>query len=722
MTVAIIAPEAPLRAPPPDLTLHLSRGDYLNLRGLASCLTPFLMALEWRGNSRAVGEAAPHVVEEIDIVDFCNMLVRLGLAPKRARMPVDESLETFAPCVVAPDDGEPYVILRAENGQALTFDSGTSAYNTIDLATASQSGGQTVIFLSEEDAGAARKRSTAKPWLTDLSVRFRRLICVALFLTFWMSLLGLVAPIGMMAIYVAVLPHDGDKMIPYIAAAVLACLLAEGGIRYVRSSIQAYLAGRIDYLVSTAAFEQIIRLPSAMTSGATVGDQSARLKGFQALRDVFVSPMTSLALELPFLPIYVIVLAILAGSVAFVPVVALLVYLAMGLLFLRSLKRRSDAAGRRRAERQAFLVEMLRQMGAIKQLGAEAVWQDRFRGISGKTASSSFSAAQGSLILQDMSHVVMVTAGLATMALAVYNALEGLMNPGALIAVMALTWRALSPIQGGLKLVMSLERVWAAGKHLNALMAIPPEAQTSSSKLERRISEGAIRFQNVSLRYGRSHDPALLGITFDVKPGELVALVGGGGSGKSSLLKAILRLYDPQAGSILIDDIDIRQVPPPELRLEVGYVPQNPTMLYGTIAQNLRLYKPSATMDELTEACRLVGVLDAIETLPEGLESRFGDHTIRRLPPGFVNCITLAGVLLREPAILLLDEAHDGLDAEMEDHFLKRLEMLRGKTTILMTTHRPSHIRMADRVIELEKGRVTGDGPPKPAPPAGGRP
>ncbi len=705
---------------PPDLTLELSRGEYRALDGLASCLQPFLAAVDWRGDARAIGEVVPHVAEKIDLVDFRNMLARLGFSPKSASVALDASLAAFAPCLIAPEGAPPIVALRADERQALIFDSADATYRKLDLRPTAGGRRHPAVFLGETSDEADNARSD-RPWLAHVVGRFKRLILAALAMTFVMTVLSLVAPIGMMSIYVAVLPHDAGEMIPFIAAAVLACLLVEVGLRYLRTSLQAYIAGRIDYLISTAAFEQVIRMPSAMSAGATVGDQSARLQAFQSLRDVFVSPMTSLALELPFLPVYVIALAFIAGSVALVPVIALIAFSGLGFLFLSSIKRRSHDAGRLRAQRQAFLVEMLRQMGAIKQLGAEKIWQRRFRTLSGRAAGASFARAQAGFLIQDLSHMVMVAAGVATMALAVFNSIEGSVDPGVLIAVMALTWRSLSPIQGGLRLVISLERVWTAAKQINMLMRIPPEATGADSDLERRITEGAIRFQNVSMRYGRSPDPALLGVTVDIKPGELVAVVGGSGSGKSSLLKTILRIYDPQAGAIFIDDVDVRQASPGELRRSIGYVPQNPTMLYGTIAQNLRLYMPSASLDTLKDACAKVGILQSILELPEGFDSRFGDHTIRQLPPGFVNCLTLAGVLLRRPAVLLLDEAHDGLDTEMEAHFLKRIEAVRGQTTILMTTHRPSHMRMADRVVVLENGRVTANGPPgeaAPQPPA----
>ena len=403
---------------------------------------------------------------------------------------------------------------------------------------------------------------------------------------------------------------------------------------------------------------------------------------------------------------------LIAGSVAIVPIVSLLVYLAVGLLLLRGVKRKTDQAGRVRSDRHAFLVEMLRQMPSIKQLGAERIWQARFRSLSGRAAASSFDAARASFALQDLSHVVMVVSGVATMAVAVFHSIEGDLHAGVLIAVMALTWRVLSPIQGGLKFISSLEKVLLTAKQLNALMRMPLEPRAETSTLERRIVAGNVHCHNVSLRFGRATQAALLGVNFMLEAGEFAVLVGRSGSGKSSLIKSLLRMHDPQSGAVYIDDIDIRQVAPPELRRSIGYAPQYPKLMYGTLAQNLRLYEPAATQAELEAACERAGILETIQSLPEGFETRYGDQTISRLPTGFVNCLAVAAALLRRPALLLLDEAHDGLDEEMEAKFLKCIESLRGQTTILMVTHRPSHMRMADRVLMLEEGRLVHDGGP----------
>lgn len=696
-----------------ELNVRIAQGETEGLDGLAACLLPFLSAIDWRGGPRQVAEALPHAATEIDLVDFRNILCRLGLTVHTVRNALADGWRHYWPCAFIPDGDAPVVVMGENEGRLWLYDSAIDDYREIDEDDVEAERLGTLIFLPRDNEDApADDAAPTTDWIVATALRFRRLALVAFGLTFFMTLLSLVSPLGIMALYVAVLPYESGAMIPFIAGAVIACLLAEGGLRHVRAEIHAYIVGRVDYIVSTGTFEHVLRMPANMTTTATVGDQAARLRSFQVVRDFVASPMTPVMLELPFLPVYIAVIWLLAGPVAFVPIAALAVYLLVGLLMQRGVKRKTDLAGQIRSERHAFIVEMLRQMSAIKQLGAEDIWRARFRAISGKSAAAGFDAARASLSVQDMSHVVMVTSGIATMALVVVGVIAGETHAGALLAIMALTWRVLSPIQGGLKFISQLEKVATTFRQLNALMRVPQEKSGDGSVLDRRIAEGAIKCQNVSLKFGQTTHPALLGVNFVMEPGEFAVIVGSSGSGKSTLVKILLRLNDPMAGAVFIDGIDIRQMPPPVLRRSIGYAPQYPRLMYGTIAQNLRLYEPSATQAELEAVCDEIGILDAIRSLPEGFDSRYGDQTIGQLPHGFLNMLSIGAALLREPAILLLDEAHDGLDSHYEAKLLKRLEKLRGKTTVLMVTHRPSHMRMADRVLALEDGRLIHDGPP----------
>ncbi|MFC7553425.1 ATP-binding cassette domain-containing protein [Pseudoroseomonas wenyumeiae] len=186
----------------------------------------------------------------------------------------------------------------------------------------------------------------------------------------------------------------------------------------------------------------------------------------------------------------------------------------------------------------------------------------------------------------------------------------------------------------------------------------------------------------------------------------MVAVIGAEGAGKSSLLLLVAGLYRPQGGVVRIDGHDVRAFDPAVLRRSIGWVPQRPELLYGTVAQNLRLAHPTASDAELRRAAAEAGVLEAIETLPEGFDTRVGDNHSGHLPRSILLRIALAGALLRDAPILLLDEPVAGLDDACAKAFTDVIAARRGRCTILMATHRPSHMRLADRVLRLRDGQV----------------
>jgi len=280
------------------------------------------------------------------------------------------------------------------------------------------------------------------------------------------------------------------------------------------------------------------------------------------------------------------------------------------------------------------------------------------------------------------------------------------MSAGALIAGMMLIWRVLGPMQTCFIMLSRLEQTQASIRQVDGLMALETERP---SPLEARMAppeQGAIVFHRVTLRYLPQSEPVLAGASFSIQPGQVVAVTGAEGAGKSSLLLLIAGLYRPQGGLVRIDGHDVRAFDPAVLRRSIGWVPQSPGLLYGTVAQNLRLARPTASDAQLREAAAEAGVLEAIEALPQGFDTRVGDNHSGRLPRSILLRIALAGALLRDAPILLLDEPVAGLDDACASAFTDVISARRGRCTIVMATHRPSHIRLADRVLRVRDGQV----------------
>jgi ATP-binding cassette, subfamily C, bacterial LapB len=277
---------------------------------------------------------------------------------------------------------------------------------------------------------------------------------------------------------------------------------------------------------------------------------------------------------------------------------------------------------------------------------------------------------------------------------------------------MMIIWRMLTPIQQLFLTLTRIEPMRDSIRQINQMMKLPVEALPDATNPVVPRFSGAITFDRVSFRHARATDMTLSGVSFEVKVGEMIALMGASGSGKSSLLRLCLNLYPPLAGVISMDGTNIRQVAPRDLRAVMAYVPQTVYLFHGTLAQNLRLGDPAASEENLLAVCDGLGLLPLIEAMPEGLNTRVRDLDKANFAEGFRQSLAIAQAILRKPKILLLDEPAQSLSSDLEEGFKNTLLSLKGSVTVLMATHRPSHARLADRAFYLELGALKGIGTP----------
>jgi ATP-binding cassette subfamily C protein LapB len=687
-------------------------GAFRATSAVAACLVPLLEALRWRGHPRDVVEALPHVADDLDLVGLRNTLANLGYATKPLRIPLDRIDPRLMPCVFVPDDGAAMVLLGpADNasGALRVFDAAMRGERRLPLE---RLGGTAFVVVRREpdQSGAAEPQPTR--WFRSVASRFRRLAMQALGLSLLLNLLGLLVPIFIMVVYDRVVATGSYATLAYLGGGMVIVLGFEIIFRAIRARMLAYLGARIDMVVGASSFRQLIELPAGLTEGATVGAQIARLKQFEAIRDFCTGPLALVYLELPFAPLFLGVIAVLGGPLAAIPVVMVGLFVLIGAIVHPRMRDRIHRSARNIAERQSFLVEALSHMRAIKTAAMEDIWLERHRGLSAQAAIGGFEVGRQVALVQTAAHVLMLGAGIAVLAFGILRVLDASMTVGALIATMALVWRVLAPLQAGFVSLTKLEQVRTGIRQIDALMRLPAERRPGARKGTRKRFPGRVTFSRVSMRYGNAAEPALIGVGFDIRPGQLVGVVGPNGSGKSTILKLILGLYRPQAGGILLDGLDIRQLDPVELRHTIAYVPQHTHLFHGTIAQNLRLAEPTATDEQLRQALHQAGVLDAVLALPDGLETRVGDWREVPLPLAIDQRIALARAYVREAPVYLFDEPTNGLDNQGDRDFLAQLERLRGRATVFLTTHRPSHMRAMDRLLVLDRGILRADGDP----------
>jgi ATP-binding cassette subfamily C protein/ATP-binding cassette subfamily C protein LapB len=690
-------------------TLDIGRlGSFTAMSDVAVCLMPLLSALGWRGKARQVTEALPHFANNLDLSGLRNVLAHLGYDSRGTRLRLANVDPRMMPSLFVSDRGKAMVVLGRGDDGIEVFDGGAGQRRV--LQSPKERGA--AYFFSPRQQRDAKTTETRQHWFRRLVRRFGSTVYRVLGITLALNLLALATPLFIMAVYDWVISAKSLSTLGYLALGVLLALICDQALRAVRARVVAYVGARLDMIVGSAVFEHVLHLPPAFTEHAPVGAQVARLKEFESLREFFTGPLALVVMELPFAIVFLVAVAFLGGPLAFIPIVLIALFLAVGTALTPAIHNRVSAATRTGSNRQSFLVEATSNMRALKFARAEQTWLERYRVLSADAAAAGMRSSFLAATVTTLVYVMMLGAGVATLGFGTFRVLDGAMSVGALVATMILVWRVLSPLQTGFITLTRLEQVLASIRQLNRLMAIRPEREPNTIVPPRQYG-GRVTFSRVSLRYAPDSDPALIGVNFDVAPGEIVAVIGHNGSGKSTLLKVISGLYAPQAGNVRIDGLDIRQLDPVELRHAVGYVPQVGHLFHGTIAQNLRLGEPTASDENLRRALQRAHVLEDILALPEGLETRIGDQRSRQLPSGLRQRLCLARCYLREAPIMLFDEPANALDRDGDRAFMTAIEEFRGRATAFIVTHRPSHMRLADRVLVLDHGVLRFAGPPE---------
>ncbi|MBM3557464.1 MAG: ATP-binding cassette domain-containing protein, partial [Alphaproteobacteria bacterium] len=660
---------------------HGRLGDFEATSPYAACLMPLLTRLGWRGDPGRIVEALPHVARNLDLEGLRNVLVELSYLTRPIKGRIADIDPRLLPCLHVDEAGRPRAVLEVHDGRYGVFDGA--------LAREVQTRGETIngtIYLIEVPDGASEAPGQ-ESFMTRLAARFRPLIWRLGLVVLMADVLALAFPLFTMAIYDKVIGHGERGLLLHLLIGMGLALAMDLVLRNLRAGMVARLGARIERLVGVAVLGQILKLPIAYTESAPIGSQLARLKDFESLREFFTGPLSAATLDIPFLVIFLAALAIIGGWLVFVPMALAVLFVALAFALSGVQRELAARSSRSRARRHALVVEIVSKMRSIKQIGGADVWRERFRGLSAASANDGFKAQQLTGLLNTLGQTLMMAAGAVVLILGATRILEGDMTVGALVASMALTWRILAPLQMGLMTLWRIEQVRSSIKQIDHLMRLKTEPQERpTSTVAERFFTGRLALNRVSLRYRPDSEPALLGVDLVIRPGEMVGLVGPSGAGKSTLLKVLAGLYQPQAGTVMIDGLDIRQIVPGELRKAVTYCPQNRHLFYGTVAQNLRLAEPGAGEDALRAALAEADALEDVLALPGGLDTALGEDSSNPIPAGLLQRIALARAYLRPSPVLLMDEPGQWLDERADAALIAALRRRKGRQTIVLVT------------------------------------
>lgn len=660
---------------------HLQRDLFMQLLG------NLLEVLPGEFDRRDVRDAIDTHRGEYGITDLIHTVSNLGFTPRSIKIRGENIHRELMPCLFIPKSGEPVVF-----------------GNVTDIPPGMRLHGIAWIFPKDAQAPL----SLSIPFFTSMVQRFRPLTMHMLLASLLINVLALGSPLFIMLVYDRVFgAHGTDNLWPLLAGAALA-VLGEYGLRSVRAKMLAWIASRLDYLVGSAVFERLLKLPPLFIERAPVAAQIARIRALDAIRDFFAGALFLAFAELPFVIITIGVLAIIAGSLVTVPLIALAAFAFIFVASASSIRAAMTQSAGASAGRQQMVIETFEKIDDLRLSGLGDIWLEKFRSQSAKAAFAAFRVSWVATFVEASGAFVYTVAGLATLVTGIEHVWAGTLTPGALIAAMFLTWRILMPVQVICNGLPRLEQLGTSISQVNRLMSMESEERTSAYTASAPRLRGFIQFNRVGLRYARDHDPVFTGFSLNVRPGQMVAITGVNGAGKSTVLKLANAMVRPQAGSVAIDDIDLRQFDPRHLRRMIAYVPQNPMLIGGTIAENLRLSDPSASDAALVQALTDVGAGPLIQSLDKGIDTTLHGIEDADTLGCFVN---LARAYINPAPVVLIDELpYAFLNSPAGAMFLNTLAGWKGRRTILIVSHRADYIALADQAVLLRNGEppVTG--------------
>ena len=403
------------------------------------------------------------------------------------------------------------------------------------------------------------------------------------------------------------------------------------------------------------------------------------------------------------------VIWLVAGNVAFVPLVAIPLVILFGVLLQKPLRSVIERTQREANQKHALLVEAIDGLETIKASAAEGRVQRSWERFVGLTAESSGKARWLAGLATTFAQLSIQLTTVVVVVYGVHLIAQGEITMGALVAATILSGRALAPLGAVAGMLTRLQQSRVALKSLDDLMKRPVERDDTKKFLHRPRLNGQIEFKNVKFSYPGQQTIAMEGVSFKIKPGERVGVLGRIGSGKSTLARLMVGLYEPAEGSVLMDGTDIRQIDPADLRRNIGYVSQDNYLFFGSVRDNIAFGAPHVDDETILRAANLAGVTDFLRGHPMGFDLQVGERGMG-LSGGQRQAIAIARNLLLDPPVILLDEPTSHMDNSSEAAFKNRLmQVLPGKTLVLVT-HRSSLLSLVDRLIIVDSGRIVADG------------
>jgi subfamily B ATP-binding cassette protein HlyB/CyaB len=599
------------------------------------------------------------------------------------------------------------MVVEADAERVVMFEPGAASGATLSTKDFNlRYAGELIIFAqqpkppADTDAVAGRQESFGFSWFVPELLKHKNIWRDVLLASFAIQLVALATPLFTQIVIDKVIVHQSLNTLTVVGIALALFLVFNAGMSWVRQYLVLHTGTRVDAVLGTQVFDHLLKLPPRYYDYRPTGVVVARLHGVETIREFVSGAAVTLLLDLPFLLIFLAVMFYYSWFLSLITLAVLSAIMLLSLAVVPLVRKRVNEQFLLGARNQAFVTEYIAGMETVKSLQMEPQLKARYgeylssylrAGFNTRQLSNTYSAAANALE-QLLTLLILVTGAWIVMK----N--EGF-TIGMLVAFQMFAGRMSQPLLRLVGLWQEFQQSAIAVKRLGDIMNAPVEPYSIVPARD-NVGQGGIEIGDLSFRYADNLPYLYRHLRLELRPGACVALMGPSGSGKSTLAKLLQGFYLPSEGQIRIDGRDIRHLSANELRNYFGVVPQETVLFSGTIYDNLIIANPNATFEQMIQACRWAEIHHTVDQLPEGYQTRIGEHGAG-LSGGQKQRLAIARALLKRPKILIFDEAASNLDRPTAEQFARTINQLKGKVTMLYITHQLPKGLEVDEVVTL---------------------
>ncbi|KMO35525.1 type I secretion system permease/ATPase [Methylobacterium aquaticum] len=643
-------------------------------------------------------------------VDIVRGARRLGLKGRLLQKQKPARLESIPlPAILEVEDGR-FVVLgrRFEDGKLRIIDPVARSAEHVEAEVFLGRWAGTIVLIARRANLQTALHHFGLTWFVPSIWRYRNPLATVLVASLFIQLCALITPIFFQITIDKVLVHRGYSTLTLVAVGLVVLGLFHVVLQYLRGYILTHTASRIDVELGARLFDHLMRLPLGYFETRPAGQTVARVRELETVRHFLTGQALTSAIDIPFTLLFLAILYFYSPLLALIVTLSIPCYILVAVLLRPVLREKTLEQFNRSALSSQFLIESVVGIHTIKALAVEPTlksqWEERLAAYVKTSFVAGLIASIGQNAIQ---YISKVTTALV-LFFGAYAVMNGELTVGSLIAFNMIMGQVTGPILRLSQLWQDFQQVKVSLERLGDVLNCPPETR-SLAQAHLPPAKGQVTVRGVSFRYHPGTPEVLKDVSLDIPAGQVIGIVGPSGSGKSTFTKLLQRLYVPEKGQVLVDGVDIAQVDPAWLRRQIGVVLQENLLFNKTVFENIALANPGLSRAQVMQVARLAGADEFINRLPLGYDTPIEERG-SNLSGGQRQRLAIARALATNPRILILDEATSALDYESERIIQENMKhIVRGRTVIIIA-HRLAAVRICDRIIAMQEGRIVEDG------------